>query len=212
MVFSDWFLLAMVCLAGAASPGPSIILLINSVIKGGRKAGVAFGIAHGLGIFVYSALVASGLIIVLSIAPWFSLALEFTGALFLLWLSVAIIKNSFHKVPINETGSDPLSATLFEYFRNGFLIVFLNPKIAAFYLAIFSQFLDAASKLEDKFLMVATATVIDGLWYVLLTFIIALPKFINFFKLSSKKIEIFLGVVLLIVSFVLGIKIALTVV
>ena len=211
MGLSDWFLLAMVCLAGAASPGPSVILLINSVIKDGRKAGVAFGIAHGLGIFVYSALVASGLIIVLSIAPWFSLALEFTGALFLLWLSVAIIKNSFHKVPINETGSDPLSATLFEYFRNGFLIVFLNPKIAAFYLAIFSQFLDAASNFEHKFLMVVTATVIDGFWYILLTFVIAVPKFIKFFKLSAKKIEFFLGISLLLVSFLLAIKMILLV-
>ena len=211
MGLSDWFLLAMVCLAGAASPGPSVILLINSVIKDGRKAGVAFGIAHGLGIFVYSALVASGLIILLSIAPWFSIALEFTGFLFLLWLSISMIKNSFQKVPIDDSGYDPLSAPLFEYFRNGFLIVFLNPKIAAFYLAIFSQFLDAASSLEHKFLMVATATVIDGLWYILLTFVIAVPKFIKFFKLSAKKIEFFLGELLLLVSLVLGINIALKV-
>jgi len=206
MALSDWFLLAMVCLAGAASPGPSVILLINSVIKDGRKAGVAFGIAHGLGIFVYSALVASGLIILLSVAPWFSISLEFAGLLFLLWLSISMIKNSFKKAPIDETGGDPLSAPLFEYVRNGFLIVFLNPKIAAFYLAIFSQFLDAASNLEHKFLMVVTATVIDGLWYILLTFVIAVPKFIKFFKISAKKIEFFFGILLLIVSFVLGIK------
>ena len=94
MGLSDWLILAMVCLAGAASPGPSVILLINSVIKDGRKAGVAFGIAHGLGIFVYSALVASGLIILLSIAPWFSIALEFTGFLFLLWLSICLLYTS----------------------------------------------------------------------------------------------------------------------
>ena len=122
-----------------------------------------------------------------------------------------MIKNSFQKIPIDMAGSDPLSAPLFEYVRNGFLIVFLNPKIAAFYLAIFSQFLDAASSLEHKFLMVATATVIDGLWYILLTFVIAVPKFIKFFKLSAKKIEFFLGIVLLFVSFVLGINIISTV-
>ena len=206
MALSDWFLLAMVCLAGAASPGPSVILLINSVIKDGRKAGVAFGIAHGLGIFVYSAMVASGLIILLSVAPWFSISLEFAGLLFLLWLSISMIKNSFKKAPIGETGGDPLSAPLFEYVRNGFLIVFLNPKIAAFYLAIFSQFLDAAYTLESKFIMVITATVIDGLWYILLAFIIAVPKFTKLVKFSAKKIEFYLGILLLIVSFVLGLK------
>ena len=206
MDLSDWLILAMVCLAGAASPGPSVILLINSVIKDGEKAGVAFGIAHGLGIFVYSALVASGLIILLSVAPWVSISLEFAGLLFLLWLSISMIRNSFQKVAIDEIAADPLPAPLFEYVRNGFLIVFLNPKIAAFYLAIFSQFLDAASNFEHKFLMVVTATVIDGFWYILLTFVIAVPKFIKFFKLSAKKIEFFLGISLLLVSFLLAIK------
>ena len=149
-------------------------------------------------------------ILFIAVAPWFSIALEFAGLIFLLWLSISMIKNSFQKVAIDETGSDHLSAPLFEYVRNGFLIVFLNPKIAAFYLAIFSQFLDAASDFEYKILLVVTATVIDGLWYILLTFVIAVPKFIKFFKLSAKKIEFFLGVVLLLVSFVLGINITLT--
>ena len=206
MVLSDWFLLAMVCLAGAASPGPSLILLINSVIKDGRQAGVVFGIAHGLGIFVYAVLVASGLIILLSVAPWFSIALEFAGLLFLLWLSKSMIKSSFQQVQIDETTSESVSVPLLQYARNGFLIVFLNPKIAAFFLAIFSQFLDAASTLQSKFIMVVTATVLDGLWYILLAFVIAVPKFTKLVKLSAKKIEFSLGILLLIVSFVLGIK------
>jgi len=206
MALPDWFLLAMVCLAGAASPGPSLILLINSVIKDGRQAGVVFGIAHGLGIFVYAVLVASGLIILLSVAPWFSIALEFAGLLFLLWLSKSMIKSSFQQAQIDETTSESVSAPLLQYARNGFLIVFLNPKIAAFFLAIFSQFLDAASTLESKFIMVVTATVLDGLWYILLAFVIAVPKFTKLVKLSAKKIEFSLGILLLIVSFVLGIK------
>ena len=196
----------MVCLAGAASPGPSLILLINSVIKDGRQAGVVFGIAHGLGIFIYAVLVASGLIILLSVAPWFSIAFEFAGLLFLLWLSKSMIKSSFQQAQIDETTSESVSAPLLQYARNGFLIVFLNPKIAAFFLAIFSQFLDAASTLESKFIMVVTATVLDGLWYILLAFVIAVPKFTKLVKLSAKKIEFSLGILLLIVSFVLGIK------
>lgn len=211
MALYDVLLLAMVCLAGAASPGPSIILLLNSVIKDGPKAGVVFGIAHGLGIFVYAALVASGLVILLSVAPWFSIALELVGLLFLLWLSISMIKNSLQKGSIDETGSDSSSAPLLKHGRNGFLIVFLNPKIAVFFLAIFSQFLDAASDLESKFIMVITATVIDGLWYILLSFVIAVPKFTKFAKLSVEKIEFFLGVLLLIVSFVLGGNIVITV-
>ena len=206
MTLADWYILALVCLAGAASPGPSWILLINSVVKDGHKAGIAFGIAHGLGIFVYAVLVVSGLIVLLSVAPWFSIALELTGLLFLLWLSFSMIKNSFQEPSIDVGTSDMVSAPFLESFRNGFLIVFLNPKIAAFFLAIFSQFLNAASNLQSKFILVATATLVDGLWYILLTFVIAVPKFTNFVKLSEKKIEFSLGFLLFIFSIVLGIK------
>ena len=206
MTLADWYILALVCLAGAASPGPSWILLINSVVKDGHKAGIAFGIAHGLGIFVYAVLVVSGLIVLLSFAPWFSIALELTGLLFLLWLSFSMIKNSFQEPSIDAGTSDMVSAPLLKSFRNGFLIVFLNPKIAAFFLAIFSQFLNAASNLQSKFILVATATVVDGLWYILLTFVIGVPKFTNFVKVSEKKIEFSLGFLLLIFSIVLGIK------
>ena len=206
MTLADWYILALVCLAGAASPGPSWILLINSVVKDGHKAGIAFGIAHGLGIFVYAVLVVSGLIVLLSVAPWFSIALELTGLLFLLWLSFSMIKNSFQEPSIDAGTSDMVSAPLLESFRNGFLIVFLNPKIAAFFLAIFSQFVNAASNLQSKFILVATATLVDGLWYILLTFIIAIPKFTNFVKISEKKIEFSLGFLLFIFSIVLGIK------
>ena len=206
MTLADWYILALVCLAGAASPGPSWILLINSVVKDGHKAGIAFGIAHGLGIFVYAILVVSGLIVLLSVAPWFSIALELTGLLFLLWLSFSMIKNSFQEPSIDVGTSDMVSAPFLESFRNGFLIVFLNPKIAAFFLAIFSQFLNAASNLQSKFILVATATVVDGLWYILLTFVIAVPKFTYFVKISEKKIEFSLGFLLFIFSIVLGIK------
>ena len=94
-----------------------------------------------------------------------------------------------------------------QHIRNGFLIVFLSPKVAAFYLAIFSQFLNVASDLESKFIIVITATQIDGSWYILLAFIIAVPKFTNFVKISANKVELLLGILLFIVFVVIGIRI-----
>ena len=64
MTLITWLLLASACLAGAASPGPSIALLSKTVLDGGRRAGVIFGLAHGLGIFFYAFLVAFGLSVV----------------------------------------------------------------------------------------------------------------------------------------------------
>ena len=197
MALVDWYILSMVCLAGAASPGPSWILLVNSVVKDGRKAGIAFGIAHGLGIFVYAAL----------IAPWVSLVLEFIGLLFLLWLARSMIKNSFEIDSVNDVGSNWMSRQLLEHARNGFLIVFLNPKVAVFFIAIFSQFLISASSLQGKMIMVITATLIDAGWYIFLALLLTVPKFKIHLQLNAEKIGFFLGFLLLIVSFVLAVNI-----
>ena len=121
---------------------------------------------------------------------------------------ISLVPTDPYNAPSSVTGTKiSHSAPLMDHFRNGFLIVFLNPKIAAFFLAVFSQFLDAASSLESKLIMVITATVIDGFWYILLAVIIAVPKFTKFVKASAVNIEFFLGISLLVVSFVLGTKI-----
>ena len=70
MTLITWALLASACLAGAASPGPSIALLSKTVMDGGRRAGVVFGLAHGLGIFFYAFLVAFGLSVTFSFIPF----------------------------------------------------------------------------------------------------------------------------------------------
>ena len=70
MTLITWVLLASACLAGAASPGPSVALLSKTVMDGGRRAGVVFGLAHGLGIFFYAFLVAFGLSVTLSFIPF----------------------------------------------------------------------------------------------------------------------------------------------
>ena len=64
MSLTTWALLVSACLAGAASPGPSIVLLSKTVMDGGIRAGVVFGLAHGLGIFFYAFLV--GIIMIAS--------------------------------------------------------------------------------------------------------------------------------------------------
>ena len=69
MTINEWMLLLLTCLAGAASPGPSLALLMRSAIIDGRPAGVIFSIAHGAGILMYACLAVTGLETILSILP-----------------------------------------------------------------------------------------------------------------------------------------------
>ena len=206
MTLTTWTLLASACLAGAASPGPSIALLSKTVLDGGRRAGVIFGLAHGLGIFLYAFLVAFGLSITLSFVPFLIDLLNVAGLVFLLWLAYVMLSSSFARSEPDKQKFQ-ISNTLFGNFGSGFLIVFLNPKIALFFLAIFTQFVGDASSFQEKAIMVSTATIIDTSWYIFLTFIIALPKFRKFLQLRARSFEFVLGCFFIILCLLLGHKI-----
>ena len=203
MTLITWVLLASACLAGAASPGPSIALLSKTVLDGGRRAGVIFGLAHGLGIFFYAFLVAFGLSVTLSFIPFLIDFLNVAGLVFLLWLAYVMLSSSFARSESDQQKFQ-ISNTLFGNFGSGFLIVFLNPKIALFFLAIFTQFADDASSFQEKAIMVTTATFIDTSWYIFLTFIIALPKIRKFFQLRARVFEFILGCFFIILCLLLG--------
>ena len=132
MTLLTWTLLASACFAGAASPGPSIVLLSKTVMDGGWRAGVVFGLAHGVGIFFYAFLVAFGLTVTLSLVPFLLNFLNFAGLLFLLWLAYVMLRSSFSLSEVDHHKFQ-ISNTLLGNVGSGFLIVFLNPKIAVFF-------------------------------------------------------------------------------
>ena len=206
MTLITWVLLASACLAGAASPGPSIALLSKTVLDGGRRAGVIFGLAHGLGIFFYAFLVAFGLSVTLSFIPFLIDFLNVAGLVFLLWLAYVMLSSSFARSESDQQKFQ-ISNTLFGNFGSGFLIVFLNPKIALFFVAIFTQFVGDASSFQEKAIMVSTATITDTIWYIFLTFIIALPKFRNFLQSRARGFQFALGCFFIVLCLLLGHKI-----
>ena len=206
MTLITWVLLASACLAGAASPGPSIALLSKTVMDGGRRAGVVFGLAHGLGIFFYAFLVAFGLSVTLSFIPFLIVFLNVAGLIFLLWLAYIMFSSSFALSTFDHQKFQ-ISNTLLGNFGSGFLIVFLNPKIALFFEAILTQFVGDASSFQEKAIMVSTATIVDTSWYILLTFIIALPKFRKFLQSRARGFEFVLGCFFIILCLLLGHKI-----
>ena len=61
MGLADWLSLISICLLGALSPGPSLMVILACTAENGRKAGVLASIGHGLGVFIYALAAASGL-------------------------------------------------------------------------------------------------------------------------------------------------------
>lgn len=84
------------------------------------------------------------------------------------------------------------------------MIVFLNPKIAAFFLAIFSQFLDTDQDMATRAGMTALAWLIDTGWYLLVAMIITFPPLLARMERRQQKIEMGIGCVLMLIGLSLG--------
>ena len=143
-----------------------------------RTQGIMSGIGHGFGITFYAVVVVSGLIALFNTIPNFFSVAQIAGSIFLIWLGGKMIIFFFKKdYASNKNMSSKNSAH--KGFLEGFLIAFLNPKIAAWLLALFSQFVQPDALLAEQFVLVSTVGIIDASWYFLVAFLASSGKLVK---------------------------------
>ena len=170
MNWSAWLPLALVCLLGAMSPGPSLAVVARHALRGGARDGIVCAMAHGVGILLWALLMANGLGVLLIEQPdWFA-AVQLAGAGFLLYLGIRVLLSQSSAVVSTEAVSD--SSTRGAGLE-GFVIALPNPKIARFLAALFSQFIQPNAGVLEKTLIASTAAGIDTLWYSLVSILLA---------------------------------------
>ena len=173
---------------GAISPGPSLAVLIRNTIEGGKRRGVSCGVGHGIGFGIYAFIAVSGIAQLKASASEATGILETLGGLFLLLLAGLMLRGSSHEEDIQTTDR--------RGFVEGFLIAFLNPKILAFLLAIFSQFVQPDFTLGERLLIAGIAMCTDGGWYVLVALTISGTNLLTKLEENTRKVEISMGCLL----------------
>ena len=81
-------------------------------------------------------------------------------------------------------------------FSEGFLIAFLNPKILAFQIAIFSQFVEPDFTWIERGIVASIAMIIDGGWYVIVAVIISGTPMLGLLERNARNFEISMAMVL----------------
>ena len=188
MTLELWLLLAMTLLAGAMSPGPSVALVLRTAITHGRSSALAVALAHGVGISVYALAVVLGLAALIQNSVFFMNALQIGGALFLLYLGCRMLFGGIRALTEatreGGDGTDQVTSEdnnsvlgLWQHALNGFLIVFFNPKVVIFFVAIFSQFLSTEQLISTQVFAALMAGLIDAAWYALVGILASNQRF-----------------------------------
>lgn len=191
MSLATWLAVVSICILGAMSPGPSLAVVLKQTLSGGRRNGVAAALAHCFGVGLYALLSILGLATIVTTSPLAFSILQWGGAGYLGWLGFKGLL-----APSNPEGELPDVPTTTSAVRDGFLIVFLNPKIAVFFLALFSQVVGVETSLAAKLGYAATAMVIDGAWYVIVARLFSNPRWFERLKKNAVWFERLFGVIL----------------
>lgn len=194
MTLTTWLSLLTISLLGAMSPGPSLAMVAKHSLAGGRTNGISTAWAHASGIAIYAFITLIGLAVLLHQSPLVFKSLSYAGALYLAYLGFNALRSKGGVAAKLKSGK---SVSIKQSAREGFLISLLNPKIALFFIALFSQFVAIGNELSSNAIIVLTPFLVDGLWYTLIAVIISSNRWLEALRARAVLIDRLSGVVLI---------------
>ncbi|WP_066270910.1 LysE family translocator [Hydrogenophaga palleronii] len=120
------------------TPGPDVLCIVSTSLRGGVRAGVVAALGIFVGCFVHVAIATIGLGALLAASATAFTVVKVIGAIYLLWIGVRLLRAP----PADwSPATAPASMDMRRVFRRGFLTNVLNPKVALFFLAFLPQFI-----------------------------------------------------------------------
>ena len=193
MTLTTWFSLVAICCLGAMSPGPSLAVVLRHTVSNGRAHGIATALSHAIGVALWALLTVWGLAVVVVEWPLMYKFLTYAGAGYLMWMGIKALRSSGAGPMDVEQVSAPISAAA----RDGLMVSLLNPKLAFFFIALFSQFVSAELVVADKLIMTGTASVIDAVWYIIIAVALSHSKVLDKLQKRSATIDKLSGAILI---------------
>jgi len=204
--WTAWAMVAGINLVAILSPGPDFAITLRNTLAHGIRAGVltAIGIACGLSVHVLYTLAGLSLVIAQSVVL-FSI-FKVLGAAYLIFIGVQALRSRPAPTPTKTgTGAGPESAGLGAEspppmraraaLGSGFLTNVLNPKVALYFLALFTQVIDPGTSMTEKSLYGATMMLETALVFSSVALLFGQPPLRRAYRRAAHWIDRAVGVV-----------------
>ncbi len=144
MTWSNWWLFFVTEFVLSLTPGPAVLFVLASALRGGLSASVPASIGILSANAFYFAVSATGLGVILAASYQFFVVVKYLGAAYLIFLGLKSILAKESKLA-RGASDDPVDtrrSVRREFWRNGLLLQLSNPKAIIFFTAIVPQFVD----------------------------------------------------------------------
>nr|WP_298056911.1 LysE family translocator [uncultured Halomonas sp.] len=193
MPLSLWLSLAAICAMGAMSPGPSLALVLRHTLGGGRFNGMIAGVFHAAGVGFYALLTVWGLGALIAGFPLLFQLITWCGAAYLAWLGFKALRAG----KAGALAPNAITTHRGQAAKEGVLVALGNPKLILFFIALLSQFVTPGMSALAKAIIVLTAMIIDGAWYVLVAMVLSHSRILPWLQQRAQWINRITGVLLI---------------
>ena len=171
-LYLDQFLLiAFTHLLAVISPGPDFFLIVRQPFLYGRTKSILTSLGIASGILVHTLYCSLGLSFILSYEPVYN-ALKILCAIYLFYLGIkSVLSNPNNSLPNDKNIKNPIPITFFSAYKQGFITNILNIKAGLFLISLYS-FINPETPNYLLFFYGSWMSVITGLWFILLTFLL----------------------------------------
>lgn len=143
------------------SPGPAMLVVVQTSLSTGRQAGIFAGCGLGLMAATWTMLALLGLDAIFKIFPWFYTTARFIGGIYLIYVAWKMWLGSRDEVKVK-------SETVRRSFRQGVTINMLNPKSVLFAAAVLVVIFPSNMTLFENAVIVLNQLAMEILFYTLL--------------------------------------------
>lgn len=152
---------------GAASPGPSFVMVARTAASAGRAHGLNAAAGMGLGAVLFATASLLGLNAVFVAVPTLYVALKLIGGLYLAYLGLRIWRGAKQALDVSGNATAEGTGPRRGYLLLGLATQVSNPKTAIVYASVFAAFLPASPSLRYNLLVVALVFLIEAGWYAI---------------------------------------------
>ena len=202
---SGWielWMFAGVIVLGQFSPGPDMILLTRTALRGGARVGVTMALGIACGLAVHATVAVAGMAWVFERFPEVRGVMRWAAALYLFWLARGLLRGLLeHAADYSNKPSDPSGRGPFV---RGFFCNLLNPKAAFFLAAVSAPFLRGERPDWWPFAIWAIIVGQGGLLWSLWACLLQWSPLRQRYQRSERWIDAAFGLVLLALALRLG--------
>ena len=192
---------SLVYLSAIVSPGPNFVMVVRTGLSHTFYNGFALVLGLCFGSFIQISLALLGMEMVFSQYPGAIKIIQYSGAAFLVYMGLtALFSKKKPAVLSTEKGpSSVADAHLWKFFRIGIMTQLLNPFAIIFNWSVFVAF--KSDILWINGLYMASALLIEFVWYAGLAWFLARPGFQKTFRGYHHWIERGAGALLIAIAF-----------